>query len=212
MILTVFRYKKERKKGKKINNVERKVEIKTDPKLSDISSSSRFRRVEVVRDFPSFCGRNAPTFNDVSTQEESIKTIKRITIEVESDEDPEEITESIDDSEVSSDELSGLPLDREVEFKIDGYQGIDLVFMEGIRVDPKKVQGIMEWKPLTNVTEVRSFLGFAGYYWRFVKKILMIASPLTKLLIKDVSFTWTEKCQGSFEYLKKILTEAPVLV
>ena len=57
------------------------------------------------------------------------------------------------------------------------------------------------------MTEVRSFLGLAGYYRRFVKGFFVIASPLTKLLKKGVKFEWTDKCQDSFEQLKEILVE-----
>ncbi|KAG8481801.1 hypothetical protein CXB51_026415 [Gossypium anomalum] len=70
----------------------------------------------------------------------------------------------------------------------------------------------MDWKPPRNVTEVRSFLGLTGYYRRFVKGFSMIATPMTKLLQKDVKFEWSEKCQKSFDRLKTCLTEAPVLV
>ena len=66
---------------------------------------------------------------------------------------------------------------------------------------------IIEWKPLRNVTEVRSFLGLAGYYRRFVKGFLMTATPMTRLLQKNVRFEWSEKCQVSFEKLKAFLTE-----
>ena len=54
--------------------------------------------------------------------------------------------------------------------------------------------------------------GLAGYYRRFVKGFSMIATPMTKLLQKDVKFEWTEKCQKSFDQLKTFLTEAPILV
>ena len=84
-----------------------------------------------------------------------------------------------------------------------------IVFAEGIRVDPAKVEAIVNWKPPRNVTKVRSFLGLAGYYRRFVKGFYVIASPITKLLQKRVKFEWTDTCQVSFEQLKKMLVEAP---
>ena len=74
-----------------------------------------------------------------------------------------------------------------------------IVSVEGIRVDPIKIEAVVNWKPPRNVTEVRSFLGLKGYYRRFVKGFSIIASPLTKLLRKGVKFKWTDKCQNSFE-------------
>ena len=85
------------------------------------------------------------------------------------------------------------------------------VSVEGIRVDPAKIEAIVNWKPPRNVTEVRSFLSLAGYYRRFVKGFSVIAFTLTKLLRKGVKFEWDENCQSSFEQLKKILVEAPML-
>ncbi|KAJ9177049.1 hypothetical protein P3X46_012303, partial [Hevea brasiliensis] len=86
-----------------------------------------------------------------------------------------------------------------------------IVSADGIRVDPKKIEAVMEWKPPRNTTEVRSFLGLAGYYRRFVKGFSLIAAPMTKLLHKNVRFDWNDKCQTSFEKLKAMLTEAPML-
>ena len=74
------------------------------------------------------------------------------------------------------------------------------VSKEGIQVDPKKVEVIIEWKPPRNVTKVRTFLGFS-----------MTATPMTRLLQKNVNFEWSEKFQDSFEKLKAFLTEAPIL-
>ena len=86
-----------------------------------------------------------------------------------------------------------------------------IVSEEGIRVDLTKIEDVMNWKPPRNVTEVRSFLGLVGYYRRFVRGFSVIASPLTKLLRKGIKFKCTEKCQNSFEQLKGMLVEAPVL-
>ena len=85
-----------------------------------------------------------------------------------------------------------------------------IVSAEGIRVDPTKIEAVVNWKPPRNVTEVRSFLDLAGYYRRFVRGFSVIASPLTKLLRKGIKFE-SDKCQTSFEQLKRMLVEAPVL-
>ena len=69
-----------------------------------------------------------------------------------------------------------------------------IVYAEGIRVDPTKIEAVVNWKQPRSVTEVRSFLGLAGYYRRFVKEFSVIASPLTKLLTKGVKFEWSDKC------------------
>ena len=86
-----------------------------------------------------------------------------------------------------------------------------IVSAEGIRFDLTKIEAVMNWKPPQNVTKVRSFLGLAGYYRRFVRGFSVIAYPLTKLLRKGIKFEWTDKCQNSFEQLKGMPVEAPVL-
>ena len=81
----------------------------------------------------------------------------------------------------------------------------------GVAVDPQKIKAVSEWPRPTNVTEVRSFLGLAGYYRRFVEDFSRIAQPLTNLMKKTVRFQWNDKCERAFEELKKRLTTAPVL-
>ncbi|KAL4282674.1 hypothetical protein GQ457_16G021220 [Hibiscus cannabinus] len=81
----------------------------------------------------------------------------------------------------------------------------------GIRVDPKKVEAIVNWKQPTSVTEIRGFLGLAGYYRRFVSGFSKVAAPLTKLLQKGVRYEWSDARQQAFEKLKKALINAPVL-
>jgi hypothetical protein len=66
--------------------------------------------------------------------------------------------------------------------------------------------------PPMNTSEIRNFLGLAGYYRRFIKDFSKIAKPMTRLLEKNKNFDWTEECQASFEELKKRLTSAPVLI
>ncbi len=63
-----------------------------------------------------------------------------------------------------------------------------VVSVEGIKVDPSKIEAILNWKPPRNITEIHSFLGLVGYYRKFVKGFSLLASPLTKLLRKDVKF------------------------
>ena len=86
-----------------------------------------------------------------------------------------------------------------------------VVSKRGIEVDPSKVAAVQNWKTPTNVGEIRSFLGLAGYYRKFVEGFSKIASPLTELTRKDVKFIWSEACEKSFQELKKRLVTAPVL-
>ena len=82
---------------------------------------------------------------------------------------------------------------------------------ERISVDPSKVQEVLDWKALTSVHEVRSFLGLAGYYRRFILDFSKIAKPMTKLLQKDVKFVWYQECEVAFTALCHLLTTTPVL-
>ncbi|KAB2595534.1 S ribonuclease [Pyrus ussuriensis x Pyrus communis] len=86
-----------------------------------------------------------------------------------------------------------------------------VISAQGILVDPQKVAAVEKWEQPRNVIEVRSFLGLAGYYRRFVKDFSVIALPLTRLTRKDVKFEWDDKCEQSFQQLKYCLTHAPVL-
>nr|GFD00112.1 putative reverse transcriptase domain-containing protein [Tanacetum cinerariifolium] len=78
-------------------------------------------------------------------------------------------------------------------------------------MDPAKVGAITKWPRPTSVTEVRSFLGLAGYYRRFVEGFSRLALPLTKLMCKGEKFVWNEEREKSFEELKQRLVSAPVL-
>ncbi|XP_074378512.1 putative mitochondrial protein AtMg00860 [Apium graveolens] len=82
---------------------------------------------------------------------------------------------------------------------------------EVISVDPAKIEVVMDWERPKTVTEIRSFLGLAGYYRKFIQDFSKIASPLTNLMRKDIKFIWSDECEQSFSELKKRLTSAPVL-
>ena len=86
-----------------------------------------------------------------------------------------------------------------------------VVGKDGILVDPSKIKAVKNWPRLASVFEVRSFLGLAGYYRRFVEGFSKIAVPLTALTKKSMRFNWSDKCEASFQELKQRLITAPVL-
>ena len=82
---------------------------------------------------------------------------------------------------------------------------------DGIKVDTRKMEAVQNWPRPTSPTDIRNFLGLAGYYRRFVEGFSSISSPLMKLTQKTVKFQWSEACEKRFQELKKRLTTAPVL-
>jgi len=86
-----------------------------------------------------------------------------------------------------------------------------IVSADGISVDPAKVEAVTQWRAPTSVTEIRSFVGLAGYYRRFIQDFSRLASPLTALTQKGVKFVWSQKCEDSFQELKRRLTTTPIL-
>ncbi|CAN6544188.1 unnamed protein product [Malus baccata var. baccata] len=83
---------------------------------------------------------------------------------------------------------------------------------KGIEVDKSKIDLVRHLPSRTSVREVRSFLGHAGFYRRFIKDFLKIAQPLCRLLQKEVAFEFTKECTESFNQLKELLTTAPIIV
>jgi hypothetical protein len=75
-----------------------------------------------------------------------------------------------------------------------------------------QVKDVLNWMPPTTASEIRGFLGLAGYYRRFIEDFSKIAKPMTKLLENNKTFDWKVECQANFEELRKCLTSAPVLV
>ncbi|CAL9029758.1 unnamed protein product [Prunus brigantina] len=87
-----------------------------------------------------------------------------------------------------------------------------VISSRGIEVDKAKIDIISKLPPPTSVKGVRSFLGHAGFYRRFIKDFSKISRPLCALLSKDVEFIWTEGCMNAFNTLKKLLTSAPIMM
>ena len=87
-----------------------------------------------------------------------------------------------------------------------------VVSASGVSVDPRKDEDVMSWERPKSVFEIRSFLGLAGYYRRFIEDFSRLAAPMTKLTRKEVKFKWNDSCETAFQELKWRLTSAPILV
>ena len=81
----------------------------------------------------------------------------------------------------------------------------------GLAVDPHKIEAIQHWPQPANIHELRSFLGLATYYRKFVQNFSKLATPLTNLLSKEKAYNWTQAQDDAFGQLKKALTSTPVL-
>ncbi|GKB40968.1 putative reverse transcriptase domain-containing protein [Tanacetum coccineum] len=82
---------------------------------------------------------------------------------------------------------------------------------QGIHVDPTKIESIKDWASPKTLTEIRQFLGLAGYFGRFIEGFSKIAKPMTKLTQKKVAFEWGYKQEAAFQTLKHKLCSAPIL-
>ncbi len=86
-----------------------------------------------------------------------------------------------------------------------------IVSGQGVHTDPKKIQAVSDLKEPINVEQVRSFLGLAGYYRRFIPNFAAVSAPLVHLTKKSCKFVWSDKQQHAFSLLKKLLCSAPIL-
>ncbi|GJS95240.1 putative reverse transcriptase domain-containing protein [Tanacetum coccineum] len=82
---------------------------------------------------------------------------------------------------------------------------------QGIHVDPAKIESIKDWASPKSATEIRQFLGLAGYYRRFIEGFSKIAKPMTKLTQKKIKFDWSDKAEAAFQLIKHKLCSAPIL-
>ena len=81
-----------------------------------------------------------------------------------------------------------------------------------VSVDLEKVEAVMSWERPKSVFKIRSFLGLAGYYRRFIEDFSRLAAPMTQLTRKEVKYEWTDLCERAFQELKRRLTSAPILI
>lgn len=88
---------------------------------------------------------------------------------------------------------------------------VHIVFHDGIRGNPEKISAVRDWPTPTSVIEIRSFIGIASYYRRFIENFSNVAYPLTRLTQKDRKFEWSEDCEKTFNSFKHLLTTAPIL-
>ncbi|WKA06902.1 hypothetical protein VitviT2T_024780 [Vitis vinifera] len=101
---------------------------------------------------------------------------------------------------------------KKCEFWLDKVSFLGhVVTKDGISVDLGKVDAVSNWRRPNIVIEIRSFLGLAGYYRRFIERFSKIALPLTRLTHKWVKFEWSNDCKRSFQELKNRLVTAPIL-
>ena len=82
----------------------------------------------------------------------------------------------------------------------------------GVSIDLEKVEAIMSWEKPKSVFEIRSFLGLAGYYRRFIEDFSRLAALMTRLTQKEVKFKWNDLCEKAFQELKRRLTIIPILI
>ena len=87
-----------------------------------------------------------------------------------------------------------------------------VVSASGMSVDPKKVEAVMSWEKPKSVFEIRSFLGLAGYYKRFIEDFSRLVTPITRLTRKKVKFEWNDLCEKAFQELKRRLTSSPIMI
>lgn len=87
-----------------------------------------------------------------------------------------------------------------------------IISQGGVAVDLSKVEVMISWERLKNVSKIISFLGLAGYYWRFIYGFSQLSLSLIRLTWKEIPFRWNKECERNFVELKKKLTTSPVLI
>src|SRR5258707_10990724 len=102
---------------------------------------------------------------------------------------------------------------KKCAFKQEEIDYLGVIVGEGtLKMDPKKIKGVTDWSPPKTITEVRQFLGFTGYYQYFIPNYSKITSPLLELTRKTTSWHWDEPQLQTFETLKSLMCQKPVLL
>ena len=86
-----------------------------------------------------------------------------------------------------------------------------VVGRRGLECDPKKIEDVKSWPVPDCLKSVRQFLGFVGYYWRFIPRFADLAESLVALTGKDVPFVWRPECAAAFLLLRDALVRSPIL-
>ena len=86
-----------------------------------------------------------------------------------------------------------------------------MYFLKGMEPDPQKISAVCDWATPADVSNLRSFLGLASYYRRYIHQFADVAAPLHSLTNKGAPFLWNEACQSAFTQLKEKLTQTPIL-
>ena len=87
-----------------------------------------------------------------------------------------------------------------------------IISPEGLSMDPRKIQAVIDWPPPKNEKEIQRFVGFANFYRKFIRNFSKIITPITQLTKKTVPFSWTPEAQEAFIKLKSLFTSAPILI
>ncbi|GJW15861.1 putative reverse transcriptase domain-containing protein [Tanacetum coccineum] len=165
------------------------------------------RNVSIVQDFPKYIAETSGVLTSDSTSEFQIDlgTVGGWQSKQEHEEHLKIILELLKKEELYA-KFS------KCEFWIPKVQFLGHVIdSEGIHVDPAKIESIKDWTSPKSPTEIRQFLGLAGYYRRFIEGFSKIAKPMTKLTQKKVKFEWGDKQEAAFQLLKQKLCSAPIL-
>ncbi|GJS04853.1 putative reverse transcriptase domain-containing protein [Tanacetum coccineum] len=184
----------------------------TAKEVKDKSEKKRLKGVPIVRDFPEVFPEDLPGLPPTRQVEfqidlvPGVASIARAPYRLAPSE-RKELSEQLKElSDKGFIRPSSSPWGAPVLFvkKKDGSFRISLW-------DPAKIEAIKDWTSPKSPTEIRQFLGLAGYYQRFIEGVSKIAKPMTKLTQKKVKFEWGDKQEAAFQLLKQKLCSAPIL-